>query len=638
MNKKLSRIVAGALSVMFVGQVMIYGDGSSQGIAHAETIAGIKESLQLSENADELAQVYENAVEGLGEVEYFGSPEAGITAYSAELSDEVSIATGLTITGKVQKGVVSGHTALDDTHIFVRIFNGNWEEINSVEVADGNYYTVSASGSDVYHVKFECDGYLPFYLKDFGTGKFQVGSDDSLDTVTLVPGDTTWNKDNANQWSDDVINSADSAYVQSCLGATRGDSDFNPSMDADGDNVISQADLNAFCDFYDSLDDDEYYELPQSVQDLDINLDGVINDTDYELLEASGASEEELAAFQSELNGVRQPDTWVYIYNHEMTGDVIVNKEDYEQGLAKINADAQKRGRSENYFEYMDKDNNGTIENADVSWFTAAYSASGNLDWDHAFKRNLKVLASGEFPYSFNLHDTNLDLNGCVISVADCMSFTTDMPQFWSGNGATLDVNGGKLLIQNNLVFRTASPDGWGGSTGQLMNLNGGEVYIGNCFDFGQANCYDTILMTNADDRLYVGGNWTYITLQDMEGKWTAGQIRFAGPTWEVNELSGDKAIHSSGEHIIIFGYEGGKQTILWDNPETYIDNEDGSYNTERRLNFDYEYGILVTKEFTEENFWFRPWWRPYALPDYTLYRKGWEIGDGVHIATGNYT
>ena len=77
---------------------------------------------------------------------------------------------------------------------------------------------------------------------------------------------------------------------------------------------------------------------------------------------------------------------------------------------------------------------------------------------------------------------------------------------------------------------------------------------------------------------------------------------------------------------------------FFWDNPETYIDNEDGSYNTERRLNFDYEYGILVTKEFTEENFWFRPWWRPYALPDYTLYRKGWEIGDGVHIATGNYT
>ena len=30
--------------------------------------------------------------------------------------------------------------------------------------------------------------------------------------------------------------------------------------------------------------------------------------------------------------------------------------------------------------------------------------------------------------------------------------------------------------------------------------------------------------------------------------------------------------------------------------------------------------------------------WTPYDEPDYTLYRKGWEIGSGVHIATGNYS
>ncbi len=634
MNKKFRRIVSGVLSVMFVGQVMIYGDGNSRGIAHAETIAGIKESLQLSKNADKLQKEFENAVDGLGEVEYFGSPESGIMMMNEIAESRAVKASGLTISGKVEKG---GQKTADDTPIFIRIFNGDWAEINSKEISDGESFSVGAGGSDVYHVKFECDGYLPFYLKDFGTGSYQVGSGDSWDTVTLVPGDTTWNEENDNQWSDDVLNAADSAYVKSCLGATRGDSDFNPSMDADGDNVISQADLNAFCAFYENLGDKEY-ELPQDIQDLDINLDGVINDTDYKLLEDSGASEEELAAFKSELSGVRQTDTWVYIYNHEMTGDITVNKDDYEKGLAKINAATKKRGRSENYFEYMDKDDNGTIENYDVSWFSEAYKAYGDLDWDHAFKRNMKVLAGGEFPYSFNLHDTNLDLNGQTIGVADCMSFTTDMPQFWSGDGATLDINGGYLDIQNNLVFRTASPDGWNGNTGQLMNLNGGQVVIGQHFDFGQANCYDTILMTNAADRLYVGGNWTYITNQDMQGKWTAGQIRFAGPTWEVNEHSGHKSVYSSGQHIIIFGYDGGKQTILWDNPETYIDNEDGSYNTDRRLNFDYEYGILVTKEFTEENFWFRPWWRPYDLPDYTLYRKGWEIGDGVHIATGNYT
>ena len=643
MNKKLSRIIAGTLSMMFVGQVMIYGDGNSQGIAHAETIGEIKESLQLSKNADKLQKEFENAVGGLGEIDYFALPESGIMMMNEAAESKAAKASGLKISGKVEKG---GQKTADDTPIFVRIFNGDWAEIASKELSDGGSFSVEAGGSDVYHVKFECDGYLPFYLKDFGTGSYQVGSGDSWDTVTLIPGDTTWNEENGNQWSDDVLNAADSEYVKSCLGATRGDSDFNPSMDADGDNVISQADLDKFCEFYDSLGDDEYYTLSQYVQDLDIDKNGVINDTDYKILEESGASEAELANFKSELDSARTVNSEVYVYNHEMTGDVIVDKEDFEKGLDKINRDALKCGRSENYFEYMDKDDNGTIEDDDVSWFTEAYKAYGDLDWDHAFKRNMKVLASGEFPYSFNLHDTNLDLNGQTISVADCMSFTTDMPQFWKDTdsdvenikGANLDIHGGTLLIQNNLVFRTASPDGWDGNTGQLMKLNGGEVYIGNCFDFGQANCYDTILMTNASDRLYVGGNWTYITMQDMEGKWTAGQIRFAGPTWEVNEKSGSKSIYSSGTQSIIFGYEDGKQTILWDNPETYIDNEDGSYNTDRRLNFDYEYGILVTKEFTEENFWFRPWWRPYDLPDYTLYRKGWEIGDGVHIATGNYS
>lgn len=32
MNKKIKQTLAGALSLMFVGQVMIYGDGVSQGI------------------------------------------------------------------------------------------------------------------------------------------------------------------------------------------------------------------------------------------------------------------------------------------------------------------------------------------------------------------------------------------------------------------------------------------------------------------------------------------------------------------------------------------------------------------------------------------------------------------------------
>ena len=644
MNKKLTRTLAGVMSLMFMGQIMIFGDGSAQGLLHADTIASAAEAIEGAKNKDQLAKEFEEATKDLGKVDYFDVTEdKNETANNEEIAEDdisvqsesdeavqnhaATIATAsdgnapageLTVTGIVKQGVING---IDDkTPIYVRIFDENWNEIEYQELRSGDSYSVTASsGSGIYHVKYESDGYLPFYLKDFGTGTYTVGSGDSRNTVTLVPGDTTWNEEHDNEWSDDVINGKDLAYVQSCLGAYRGDSDFNPSMDADGDNIISPADLKAFCDFYDHLADDEYYELPQNVQNLDINLDGVINDTDYLLLMDAGAGEEELAAFKAEVDSARDVNSWVYIYNHEFTGDIIVNKDDYNDGIDLINAAAQKRGRSDNYYAYMDKDDSGTIDNADVAWFSAAYKASGDLDWDHAFKRTLIMQESGAFQGSLNLHDTDLNLNGCSLYVGDCMSFTTDIPKFWSGNqGATLNISNGYLEVSNNLVFRTASPDGWGGNAGQNMRLNGGTVVIGGDFNFGQANCYDTIWMTNSADWLEVYGNWNYITLTDMEGKWTAGNICFFGPIWEVNEASGPKSIYSSGSQVIHFGYEGGKQTVLWDNCETYINNEDGSLNTERTFNFNYKdetgkcLGVVFSPDYSNENYHFRPY-----LPQY---------------------
>ena len=644
MNKKLTRTLAGVMSLMFMGQIMIFGDGSAQGLLHADTIASAAEAIEGAKNKDQLAKEFEEATKDLGKVDFFDVAEdknetsnneeiaeddisvqsesdkavQDHTAAIATASDGDAPAGELTVTGIIKQGVING---IDDkTPIYVRIFDENWNEIEYQELRSGDSYSVTASsGSGIYHVKYESDGYLPFYLKDFGTGTYTVGSGDSRNAVTLVPGDTTWNEEHDNEWSDDVINGKDLAYVQSCLGAYRGDSDFNPSMDADGDNIISPADLKAFCDFYDHLADDEYYELPQNVQNLDINLDGVINDTDYLLLMDAGAGEEELAAFKAEVDSARDVNSWVYIYNHEFTGDIIVNKDDYNDGIDLINAAAQKRGRSDNYYAYMDKDDSGTIDNADVAWFSAAYKASGDLDWDHAFKRTLIMQESGAFQGSLNLHDTDLNLNGCSLYVGDCMSFTTDIPKFWSGNqGATLNISNGYLEVSNNLVFRTASPDGWGGNAGQNMRLNGGTVVIGGDFNFGQANCYDTIWMTNSADWLEVYGNWNYITLTDMEGKWTAGNICFFGPIWEVNEASGPKSIYSSGSQVIHFGYEGGKQTVLWDNCETYINNEDGSLNTERTFNFNYKdetgkcLGVVFSPDYSNENYHFRPY-----LPQY---------------------
>ena len=264
---KYKRILSGTLSVLMMGQILIYGDGVSQGIAHAETIDSIKNAIAFEKTQAELAKEFDEAVDGLGDIDYFGVSDFSmmrsaasdeINLLSLDLEDvDVGAVSTLTVSGSVQKGTVSGHAASDNTPIYVRIFDGDWNELTSQEISDGGSYSVTAGSKEVYHVKFECDGYLPFYLKDFGTGSYQIGSGNSWDTITLIPGDTTYNEWEDNAWSDDVLNANDAAYVQSCLGAYRGDSDFNPSMDLDGDGVVSQAELDTFCELYTELGEDD---------------------------------------------------------------------------------------------------------------------------------------------------------------------------------------------------------------------------------------------------------------------------------------------------------------------------------------------------------------------------------------------
>ena len=663
MNKKLTRTLAGAMSLMFMGQIMIFGDGSAQGLLHADTIASAAEAIEGAKNKDQLAKEFEEATKDLGKVDYFDVTEdKNETANNEEIAEDdisvqsesdeavqnhaATIATAsdgnapageLTVTGIVKQGVING---IDDkTPIYVRIFDENWNELEYQELRSGDSYSVTASsGSGIYHVKYESDGYLPFYLKDFGTGTYTVGSGDSRNAVTLVPGDTTWNEEHDNEWSDDVINGKDLAYVQSCLGAYRGDDAFNFSMDLDDDGKIDQAELLDAQNAINSASESQQDANAAYIYDL--NGDACINHLDmYIMASFVGYDSSEISNLDFNGNGIIDEEDLnsyisiiyqsmdVYWYNLDLNHNGVIDENDAEF----LEAAAKLRGPSDNYYAYMDKDDSGTIDNADVAWFSAAYKASGDLDWDHAFKRTLIMQESGAFQGSLNLHDTNLNLNGCSLYVGDCMSFTTDIPKFWSGNqGATLNISNGYLEVSNNLVFRTASPDGWGGNDGQNMRLNGGTVVIGGDFNFGQANCYDTIWMTNSADWLEVYGNWNYITLTDMEGKWTAGNICFFGPVWEVNEASGPKSIYSSGSQVIHFGYEGGKQTVLWDNCETYINNEDGSLNTERTFNFNDKdetgkcLGVVFSPDYSNENYHFRPYLSQYVtnLEDAVPYKE----------------
>ena len=71
MHKIFKKATAGVLSFLMAAQVMIFGDGTAQGILHADTLAEAAEHVETYKNARQLKDEYDSAVEGLGEVEYF---------------------------------------------------------------------------------------------------------------------------------------------------------------------------------------------------------------------------------------------------------------------------------------------------------------------------------------------------------------------------------------------------------------------------------------------------------------------------------------------------------------------------------------------------------------------------------------
>lgn len=79
-EQKDKPIIAGSLSAMLVGRALIFGDGSSYGILYAETIA---------------------------------------LAVEVARNNELSFESKLTVSGRVEKGVVSGDAASDSTPIYV---------------------------------------------------------------------------------------------------------------------------------------------------------------------------------------------------------------------------------------------------------------------------------------------------------------------------------------------------------------------------------------------------------------------------------------------------------------------------------------------------------------------------------------
>ena len=202
-----NRIIAATLSATFIGQVLLFGDGTAKGILHPDTIAYAAEAAEKRANEKELAEEFERAIQGIGEVDYFeGSANSSTssskrtrslsstaplrTTSSSPLDSFPSVAQNLTVSG-----VVSSLEDCDVSNAKVIIFNADWQDIATTNVnADGSF-SVTATGftSTATHVKIECNGYLPRFYRNMGYGSYDLGEN------ILIPGDTTYNPDHNNE-------------------------------------------------------------------------------------------------------------------------------------------------------------------------------------------------------------------------------------------------------------------------------------------------------------------------------------------------------------------------------------------------------------------------------------------------------
>ena len=502
----VKRIVSGLLASIMLSQAFIYGDGTCKGLLHTDTIQAMA-TTQNDENSNQFSN-YEN------------------------------------------RFVLSGYVNLEDNRnceIKVSIFDENWNTLNSIICYPNQRFELVAENitGNTTHIKVESNGYLPRFYKDMSFGSYQLGTENNPEV--LLFGDTTYNPDVNNQWSDEVIDTNDLNFVYQQEGKIKGDENYNEYYDFNQDGRLDNEDIEKIAQYdgaiyendvwYTSSTKEYYYTNSSDILKYDLNGDNIINSADQQVF------------------------CDLYPYT------IFKGDEDFAE------------------FAYMDIDENGVIDRNDCEYFETYISRHNGCNPYNDYIYNLTLTGDSYHNGAMYLENTNLDL-------ADY-----------------------ELYVNGNFVFRTANSYNsmWNGNPEVDLNINGGTLFIADQFDFGQANSYDKIIMTNDNGRLYVNGIWNYITLADMEGLWTAGNIYFFGSTCQVNEASGDKAIYSTGTHSICFYYQYGQQVIRWANTQDCIYNEEtGEYNTLRRFNFDYKdnngkcLGITFPCGYSDDKYYFR--------------------------------
>ncbi|MDE6848365.1 MAG: hypothetical protein K2J44_03340, partial [Ruminococcus sp.] len=552
MKSKPKRVLSGLLATLTLGQNLLCNNGAV--ITSLTTKASTTKTAIVTKE-----DLVNDIIESAYELRYSNSDTSEISLFSL-FGGKTDTIDSLNISGYI--GLEDGRTE----EISVIIFDDNWNTIAETTVYPNEYFSVSANGiknsTSTTHVKIECNGYLPRFYKDMGFGSYQLGTSENPEILYF--GDTTYNPDAENQWSDEVINYNDLDFVSNQIDKRKGDENFDDRYDLNHDGLINNDDISIIAEY-------DGYNYDESTGNLYTN-------------------EEQNEWFY--IGSV--PDYVESILKCDLNGDNVIDGNDQQVICDLYPFEAIKGDKDFDQIAYMDINNNDIIDNEDYEYFSYYINIHNEYNPYNDYIYNLTLTGNSSHDSAMYLENTNLDLAGY------------------------------SLVVDGNFVFRTQNPYNpmWNDNPGVTLNVGNGGLAISGQFDFGQANSYDKIIMTEDEGQLYIWENWNYITLADMEGLWTAGKIGFFGSTWQVNEASGKKSVYSTGTHKILFGgYENGQQVIRWDNPcETIYNSDTSERNTERTLNFDYKQndlclGVILNKEYTPENYYFRP-----EIPDYIAY------------------
>jgi chitodextrinase/cytoskeletal protein CcmA (bactofilin family)/formylmethanofuran dehydrogenase subunit C len=242
-----------------------------------------------------------------------------------------------------------------------------------------------------------------------------------------------------------------------------------------------------------------------------------------------------------------------------------------------------------------------------ISIYYPTYSILRNLAIENSSEAGVtfqtNVYVSGEFTdNAYKLKNPNyLVISGGIYNPTEYNGHLTVTSNFTLGtdltikgnlivNGGTLNQNGHKLTVTGNYTQSSGNltlggdmtVEGNASITQGVLSLNGHKLTINGSLTNNTSKVYNSssriytyysgyIKMTDTDDYLFVGGNFSAITINNTQNYYTAGTLEVKGnftQGYYTSYGSNKYGFYASGTHRVILSGEA-LQTVRFDNTES---------------------------------------------------------------------